>query len=295
MTGHVPSLRALQAFEAVVRCGGVSLAADELGVTHGAVSKQIAGLEQSIGRRLFERGSGALRPTREARDFARELSTGFGGISRAAHAFSQRTGVASELIVLAPATFAMHWLLPRLPPFSANGRTIRVQTTQTGEDWRNFQFDIAIQRDVSALSGYVVEPVLTETLSLIARPDVARTITKRSLFDADSHPFLASDSRPGELERWLSAAGTPAGRAPRARVFNHFYVLLQAVLDGLGPAVGPVNILAREIEAGRLSVPLPSISVTGATFYTIMKEHSGSESEVGQLGRSIRQSKEEMA
>lgn len=288
MTGQIPSLRALQAFEAVVRCGGVSLAANELGVTHGAVSKQLAGLEQSIGRRLFERRSGLLRPTPEARDFARELSAGFDGITRAARTFGQGSAAKSELVVLAPATFAMHWLLPRLPPISSSGRTIRVQTTQTGEDWRAFRFDVAIQRDVGKAPGYVVEPLLTETLSLIARPDVARTISERSLFAGEPPTFLTSDSRQGELERWLAAAGAPLDRPTRTRTFNHFYVLLQAVLDGLGPAVGPVDTLAREIDAKRLIVPLPAITVTGATYYIIAREGLRSDSELDWLSRLAR-------
>ncbi|MFN8993933.1 MAG: LysR family transcriptional regulator, partial [Pseudomonadota bacterium] len=72
-----PSLNALRAFEATTRLGSMSAAAEELFVTHGAVSRHIRSLEEQLGLVLLERGGGATRPTPEGLRLAEGLATAF--------------------------------------------------------------------------------------------------------------------------------------------------------------------------------------------------------------------------
>jgi len=277
MQRPLPPLRSLQAFEAVVRYGGVSAAAARLGVTHGAVSKQVTALERLIGKRLFEGRPGAAVPTREAAAFARDLTVAFERMERAARTFTATEAGAGALTVLAPATFAMHWLMPRLRARGPLDGALRVRTTQTGEDWRGFDFDLAIRRDFEEADGLVARPLFAETLSLVARPDVGEALARRGRSGLAGATFLASESRPRELERWLVTAGVDVGQdhAPSTLVFDHFYVLLQAALDGLGPAVAPLAVLEREIAAGRLVVPFPDLTVGGGTYSIVTRTSAG--------------------
>jgi LysR family transcriptional regulator, glycine cleavage system transcriptional activator len=76
------------------------------------------------------------------------------------------------------------------------------------------------------------------------------------------HVMLASETRPGDWTDWLERAGVSPNPRQRRRVFDHFFVTLQAVVDGLGVGIGPLPLLNSALAAGRLLAPLPGISVT---------------------------------
>ncbi len=79
--------------------------------------------------------------------------------------------------------------------------------------------------------------------------------------DIAHHILLASETRPGDWADWLEAAGLPHRPEQRRRVFDHFFVTLQAVVDGLGLGVGPLPVLQTDLSAGRLLIPFPRIRV----------------------------------
>lgn len=282
MNAGLPSLKALRAFEAVVRCGSVTAAAEDLGVTHGAVSKQVTQLEDWYGRRLFRRTAAGIRPSPETLAFAREVGEAFERLRRASDALASVGPGDPELQVLAPATFAMQWLVPRLSSFRnpRNDAPVRVQTSQTTDSWQKFTFDVAIRRDFQPTKGYRAVPFLEETLTLVAPPAMGHALQERGLTGLADLTLLSSDTRPEELERWLAAAGlAPAGRYRRQR-FGHFYVLLQAVLNGFGPAVGPLPVLAGEVMAGRLALPFPEVAMPGVVYSAVIPEESEGRSDV---------------
>jgi LysR family glycine cleavage system transcriptional activator len=72
---------------------------------------------------------------------------------------------------------------------------------------------------------------------------------------------LSSETRPGDWRDWLERAGQPHRAEQRRRVFDHFFVTLQAVVDGLGIGVGPLPVLQTDVAAGRLLSPFPMIQV----------------------------------
>ena len=294
MSEGLPSLKALRAFEAVIRCGSVTAAAEDLGVTHGAVSKQVTQLEDWYGRRLFRRTAAGIRPAPETLAFAREVGEAFERLRRASEALASTGPGDPELQVLAPATFAMQWLVPRLSSFRnpRNDAPVRVQTSQTTDSWQKFTFDVAIRRDFQPSKGYRAVPFLEETLTLVAPPAMGQALKERGLAGLDDLTLLSSDTRPQELERWLEAADlTPFGRYRRQR-FGHFYVLLQAVLNGFGPAVGPLPVLAGEIMAGRLVIPFPEIAVSGVVYSAVVPEVNESRADVEAFVAWIEQERE---
>ena len=240
MSSDLPSLKALRAFEAVVRCGSVTAAAEYLGVTHGAVSKQVAQMEDWYGRRLFRRTASGICALPEAMTFASEIGQSFDRIRRASRALQSVGADDQELQVLAPATFAMQWLVPRLSGFRnpRNDAPVRVQTSQTTDNWLRFTFDVAIRRDFEPTRGYRAEAFLEERLTLVAPPAIGRELREKGLEGLADVTLLSSDTRPQELERWLRVAGLESSSRFRRQRFGHFYVLLQAMLNGFGPAVG---------------------------------------------------------
>jgi len=117
----LPPLNALRVFEVAARTGSYAEAAAELGLTHGAVSRQIAALEGWLGQRFFARTGRCMVATPIARVFAAEVRVSFDRLIAAAEACG-RPGARRILRVSAPISFAMRWLIPRLAPSTRSSR-----------------------------------------------------------------------------------------------------------------------------------------------------------------------------
>ena len=263
---RLPPLNALRIFEVAARTGSYAEAGAELGLTHGAVSRQIAALEEWLGQRLFVRNGRRMMATPAARAFAAEVSLSFDRISGAADACGRPAAARRTLRVDAPTTLAMRWLIPRLERFHAERPEVEVvvMTATTLHDDLRGGFDIAIRRgvaDQSVWPQYRAVHFLDEADTLIVSPSLQERMPIRAPSDIARHTLLASETRPGDWSAWLEQAGLSPGPGQRRRVFDHLFVTLQAVTDGLGLGIGPLPILANEIAAGRLLAPFPGITV----------------------------------
>jgi DNA-binding transcriptional LysR family regulator len=263
---RLPPLNALRVFEVAARTGSYAEAGAELGLTHGAVSRQIAALESWLGQRLFVRAGRRMAVTPAARAFAAEVSLSFDRVISAADACG-RLDARRILRVSAPTTFAMRWLIPRLDRFHAARPEVEVAVTTatTLHDELRGGFDVAIRRgspEQDAWPQHRAVPFLAEADTLIISPALFERRPVRRLADLTSHVLLATETRPGDWTDWLDRAGLQHAAGQRRRVFDHFFVTLQAVKDGLGLGIGPVPVLQADLTAGRLLAPLPAITVS---------------------------------
>ncbi|MBE7211221.1 MAG: LysR family transcriptional regulator [Gluconacetobacter diazotrophicus] len=270
----LPPLNALRVFEVAARTGSYAQAGAELGLTHGAVSRQIAALERWLGQRLFVRTGRRMMPTPAARTFAAEVSRSFDRMSLAAEACG-RPVVRRLLRVNAPTSLAMRWLLPRLERFHARQpeTEVVVTTATTIHDELRGGFDVAIRRGVAEPTlwpQYRAVPFLDEADTLIVSPALhARTPLRRPA-DVAEHVLLSSETRPGDWADWLARAGVrPRADQPR-RVFDHFFVTRQAVVDGLGVGIGPLPTLQADLAAGCLLTPFPAITVSRTGYVALV-------------------------
>jgi LysR family transcriptional regulator, glycine cleavage system transcriptional activator len=262
---RLPPLNALRVFEVAARTGSYVEAGEELGLTHGAVSRQISALETWLGQRLFARTGRRMTPTPAARAFAAEVSLSFDQISAAAEGCG-RPSVRRILRVNAPTTFAMRWLIPRLDRFHADRPEVEVvvTTATTLHDELRGGFDVAIRRgiaDQSAWPQYRAVRFLDEADTLIISPALHERMPLHHPSDVAKHILIASETRPGDWSDWLERAGAPTRPDQKRRVFDHFFVTLQAVADGLGIGVGPLPVLQADLDQQRLITPFPSIVV----------------------------------
>ncbi|MET1756998.1 LysR family transcriptional regulator [Novosphingobium sp. RD2P27] len=171
---QLPPLNALRVFEVAARTGSYAEAARELGVTHGAVSRQIATLENWLGQRLFVKDGRHMVATPLASVFAAEVSLSFDRLKFAAHACG-RPGVRRILRVSAPASFAMRWLIPRLPDYHADHPQVEVTVTTISTVLEELRggVDVAIRRggpQQHAWPLHRVIPVLDDVDTLIMSP-----------------------------------------------------------------------------------------------------------------------------
>ncbi len=266
-------LNALRIFEVAARTGSYAEAGAALGLTHGAVSRQIALLEAWLGHRLFVQSGRRMVATPAARAFAAEVSLSFDRITAAAEACG-RPAARHILRVSAPTTFALRWLIPRLERFHAAhpDTDVVVTTATTLHDELRGGFDLAIRRgsaERGAWPHYRALPFLAEADTLIVSPALFARAPLRQPSDITGHVLLGSETRPGDWADWLDRAGLPHPPGQRRRIFDHFFVTLQAVVDGFGLGVGPLPVLEADIAAGRLLTPFPEL-VVGRTGYVAL-------------------------
>lgn len=253
-----PPLRMIEAFEALARLGSRSAAAAELNVTPGAISKQLGALERWVGQPLFsEKGRDAeLNPA--GRSLAQAVTAGLGQIRDGLEAL--RPPESEPLNILAPATFAMKWLVPRLYRLErvAPGLQVTLRPTNTGDDWLRLPHHGAIRRDGFVPAGYDSQPLVRETLTAFVAPALLR-----EGLSVEDVTLCESGTRQGDLDRWLAAAGVRRIGQKRRR-FAHFYIAYEAALAGEGLIVAPDLVASSDVTAGRLAAPWPDIQVPGA-------------------------------
>jgi DNA-binding transcriptional LysR family regulator len=268
-------MNALRVFEVTARAGSYTEAARELHLTHGAVSRQIQLLEQSLGQKLFRREGQRMVPTAHAKAFAREISAAFDHISDAAARYGKRAST-KVIRINAPATLAMRWLIPRLPAFREThpGVEIRVSTALSSEPILRGSFDVAIRRTAEDKTLFEVFPLFTEHATVIASPAYVKQHRIRKLADLAKVVWLTTETRPAEWENWLASAGSPELRPVQALRFDHFFVTLQAVADGMGVGIGPLPTLGSDLQQGRIVTPFPQLVSKGSEYQVVVPHDS---------------------
>lgn len=271
MRQKLPPLNALRMFEVAARAGSYSAAAKELNLTHGAVSRQIAILEEWLGQPLFFRDGQSMAASPHARALAREITAAFDHIADAA----ERYGKSRHLKVIrvsASATVAMRWLIPQLPSFAERcpDVDVRVSTVMSTEAALRGSFDMAIRREVPSSGQYQTWPLFRESNTVIASPALILRSGVKTVEQLSNETWLTSETRPGDWEAWVKAAGCPTLRANRTLRFDHFFVTLQAVSDALGFGIGPFPTLEADCASGRLQTPFPELRSLGSTYYALI-------------------------
>src|ERR1700684_2000790 len=180
-------LTAWRVFEVAARTGNYAAAGAELGLTHGAVSRQIAAIERWLGQRLFVRTGRRMTATPAARAFAAEVSLSSDRVLTAAEACG-RLDARRILRVSAPTTFAMRWLIPRLDRFHTERPEIdvAVTTATTLHDELRGGFDVAIRRgsaEQDAWPQHHAVAFLDEADTLIMGPALFERRPLRRLHD----------------------------------------------------------------------------------------------------------------
>lgn len=271
---RLPPLNAIRVFEVAARTGSYAEAAAELGVTHGAVSRQVAALEGWLGQKLFAKDGRRMVATPMASIFAAEVGLSLNRLAIAAEAFGQ-PGARRILRVSAPTSFAMRWLIPRLDRFHEAYPDVEVAVTTVStvlEEMRGGA-DVTIRRGIARehlWPHHRVVPVLEDVDTLIMAPKLFAHRPILEPADIEGHTLLASETRAGDWTDWLDAAGLHNVARSVHRTFDHFFVTRQAVEDGLGIGIGPLPLLEIDIVSGKLMTPLPNILVRRRGYLAII-------------------------
>ncbi len=261
--GALP-LTALRAFEATARLGQMTLAAEELGVTHGAISRQIRTLEAVLGVPLFEGPRNHLVLTRAAMELRPDLTRAFDLIDAAV---SRATASDRQVLdVSCLGTMSMRWLIPRLFDFHSThpGIEVRLTTDDMPVDFRRQRLDVAIRVGPGPWRGARVTPLFAEYIGPVLSPKIAppratlaalaelTRLHTRTRMMAWSDWCAAAGARPSPA---LDAAAPATPSSTDGRTFEHFYFMLEAATAGLGVAIAPDILVRDDLAAGRLIAP----------------------------------------
>jgi LysR family transcriptional regulator, glycine cleavage system transcriptional activator len=265
---YLPSLPSLLALEAVDRLGSASAAAVELSLTQGAVSRQLQVLEGQLGVPLLRRDRHRLTLTPAAQDYVHEVRKALNMLSSGALGLRANPGGGVLNLAILPA-FGMHWLAPRLPRFVAAHPevTLNLSTQLRPFDFAVEPFDAAIHYGRTAWPETDGLKLMEEEVLAVASPDLIPYRLGRAQ-DVLTHPLLQLDSRTGDWGRWLAHHGAP-GLRPPAMMFDQFATMAQGAVHGLGLAILPVFLIARDLAEGRL-VPVYGAPVQAEACYHLV-------------------------
>jgi len=255
---RLPNFSALRAFEAAARHENFSRAAEELQLTHGAVSHQVRALERELGLALFVRNGKQVRITEGGAHYARQLARAFADMAAASEAL-RRTPVQQRLSIAATPLFAARWLAPRLGGFIERYPDIHV-VLQSAEQWlagRDAPVDIGIRFGVGQYPGWTVERLMAEVCYPVVSPHYRSGALPERPELLGQHTLLGSEE--GWM-RWLHSAGVTLAEpftAPRTEALTQHLpedgaALLRAAVAGQGVALVPHLTAQPDIAAGQL-------------------------------------------
>ncbi len=264
---HLP-FGALHAFEASARHLSFTRAGLELRVTQAAVSHQVKSLEEILGVKLFRRLPRGLALTDEGLALVPVLTESFGRIRTTLDQFAN--GQFREVVTVgAVGTFAVRWLLPRLPSFyNAHPRVdLRILTNNNRVDIAGEGLDFAVRFGDGAWQGTIAIELMSAPQSPLCAPEIA----KRLLQPEDLYrEVLLRSYRIDEWERWFAAIGKDCPQA-RGIVFDSSVGIAEAAAYGAGVALLPLPMFTRELEMGTLVRPFEHEIVLGSYWLTRLK------------------------
>ncbi|WP_292879944.1 LysR substrate-binding domain-containing protein [Nisaea sp.] len=284
MSRRLPPLTALRAFEAAARLGGVSKAADELSVTHAAVSHQIRALEDWFGLALFDRVGRKIRPTATGRRLLASVSAALdtiaGAVDEICHDASQRV-----LTVSSAPSVAYRLLVPRLAGFTALEPEVEVHLhhSVTLSNFTTDGVDIALRFGRGDWPGTVTKklmpgyaqplasPILLERegISLSDLPLSPERIAQLPLHHEDTTIFWRT---------WFDAAGAGGTRFRRGAVYYDAATILNVAVAGQAAVLARPALALEELKKGML-VPLSDVRIDeDAGYYLVYPREKASDS-----------------
>jgi LysR family glycine cleavage system transcriptional activator len=274
MPRHLPPLNALPSFEAAARHLSFSRAADELHVTHGAVSRAVRNLEDHLGVQLMIRASRSVRLTPIGASFAAEIRD---VLEHLAAATSTATGQSSGIVSVSTIdSFAARWLMPRLFRFRRLHIDIdvRVAMSERLADFVSDGIDIAIRCGGGEYPGLSAELLMKEDHFPVCSPKLLKgRYPLRMPADLARHTLL-HDVFTVDWAIWLHTAGIDNVDPYRGPTFLSSDHAIQAAVRGEGVVLGRSALVADELAAGHLVRPFELSLPAGFAYYVVYPERA---------------------
>ena len=267
-TVRLPWLNTLVAFEAASRLGSLTLAASELNLTPGAVSRQIKLLEQSLDVTLFQRSHNAIELTDTGRAFLGHVRNALAEVRKAVREVS---GEAAKLTIRAPLTLMQRWLIPRIEHYHLGhpGVDLRFRTLgAAGGDRIDIEIRYARGLPAADTEG---EMFLADTTAPICRPQLlAEAGADLEPAQVLALPILQDTADAWSWRQWCKGAAIPFEPLGRSMVFDTDEASIDACLSGLGVAQANTVFVSSLLESGSIIQLCPSVEVVLGAYYAVI-------------------------
>jgi LysR family glycine cleavage system transcriptional activator len=256
MSRRLPPLNALPSFEAAARHLSFSKAADELHVTHGAVSRAVRHLENRLGVQLFVRATRSVRLTPIGSSYAAEVRQALDHLAAATIATTEQPS-SGVLNASTMDSFAAKWLVPRLFRFrrAHGGIDVRLSTSEKLADFVSDGIDIAIRYGHGQYTGLKSELLMKEDVSPVCSPKLLEGPHPLRTPADLKHHTLIHDHFHIDWAMWLRIAGIEGVDPHRGPTFHSSEHAVQAAVQGEGVVLGRSALVGDDLAAGRLVRP----------------------------------------
>ncbi len=267
MSKRTPPFNALHAFVVTARHLNLTRAADELCVTQGAVSRQIATLEAYLGFSLFQRHARGLVLTPQGQHYLPEVKNAFDLLLSA----TQKACRENAVIRLKAPTCAMRWLVPQLMKLETEHPEIHVSLTTTtahAVDFKTENFDAAIvfaEQPLPENQGY---KLFDEVISPVIAPHLIEQMGKKDgELDLSAFTFLHPTQDGRDWKLWLASNASHAFTMRKNQHFDTMDLAISAAIQGFGVAMADISLIEEDARMKRLVRPFAESVKTGAAYY----------------------------
>lgn len=271
---YIPSVAELEAFTACARRGTTTMAAASLGLTQSAISRSLASLEDRLGVALFNRVRQRLVLSPAGHAFLGRAEHLLAGLDEAAMGVMAFGGHDAVLRMAVLPSLARIWLIPRLPGFTRDAPEISLDLSARllPVDFGREPFELAIMRSRHDIPGVTTEPILPETMVTVAAP--ALLDGRAQLSDAEmlALPLLQQSTRPTLWLDWFRGSDTDPRRILRGARLDHFDMIVDAAIAGLGIGIVPEIVARPALDRGALALAAPRRFETGESYALILPE-----------------------
>jgi len=285
---RVPSLGALTAFAAAARHRSFSRAAQELHLTHGAISRAVAQIEERIGVDLFVRRNRRVYLTAAGQRLLKTTTEALDALSHTVEEIHRHDSASPFLTVSCEPSLAMRWLMPRLGEFRAQCPELNVDLRMAGGpiDLLSENCDIAIRRmDFGIHEDYQITTLCSELAGPVCTKDYWEKHINQDLNEAN---WLHSRTRPNAWDDWKMSRGLEKVIPKNEQHFDHFFYTLQAAQDQLGIAIGSIPLVSDDLTMQRLIAPL-GMHLTGYDYALLTLGNPNQDSRITEFSTWLRE------
>ena len=274
----LPTIGELVAFESAGRHGSFTRAALELNLTQSAISRQIRLLEDQIGAALFERVRQRVVLTAAGRIYLGEVSRVLEQLNDATRQVMSQADAAAILTVAVLPSLASRWLMPRMAEFVKlhPDTTVNFVARIKPFDFMAEPFDAAILYGVPTYPGVIAHHLMDEYIVPVCSPAFKAAHNINTPADLTKVTLLHQVTRPMAWMNWFDGVGIDASHGGRGPTYEHFALIVQAAVAGLGVGLVPRFLAEEELSLGKLEVLFDHSLKSDGAYYIFVPEINAS-------------------
>ncbi|GAB2951051.1 LysR substrate-binding domain-containing protein [Hafnia psychrotolerans] len=275
MRRKIPSSTALQAFDAAARHGNFARAAEELSLTEGAISRQIARLESLLNCRLFDRTGSRVKLNPVGARYAHQIRETLERLDRDTQYIMGLPEGSKNLDIAVLPTFSSRWLIPRLNGFRSLHPDITLNIAARTDPFilTGSGFDAAVHFDHPAWAGMRMDFLFQETLVPVCHPAL---LTEKNVYDQlNELPRIHRRQNPEAWHNYAKESGIIIDNPAQGVRYDLHEMAIAAALAGQGVAMVPRMYVEKELRGGALVAPWPESECLSKKFCLVKPVETG--------------------